>query len=100
MVHPNQSSTVTVRAVFVIDPAGIIRALIYYPLNLGRKMQEILRVVDALQTADKHKVSMPANWKPGDKVVVPAPATADDAEARSKDKTYEVIDWYLSKKSI
>ncbi len=100
MVHQNQSSTVTVRAVFVIDPKMTIRALIYYPLSLGRNMQEILRVIDALQTADKHSIATPANWKPGDKVIIPAPATDALADERVKDKTLEVIDWYLSKKQI
>jgi peroxiredoxin (alkyl hydroperoxide reductase subunit C) len=64
MLHPGESSTVTVRAVFVIDPNAKIRAIIYYPLSAGRNMKEILRLVDALQTADKYQVATPADWVP------------------------------------
>lgn len=64
MLHPGESSTATVRAVFIIDPNGKIRAIIYYPLSAGRNMREILRLIDALQTADKHGVATPANWVP------------------------------------
>ncbi|MEM2094394.1 MAG: peroxiredoxin [Candidatus Bathyarchaeia archaeon] len=99
MIHPEESATSAVRAVFVIDPQAIIRAIIYYPLNVGRNMQEILRLIDALQTADKHKVALPANWKPGDKVIVPPPQTQQAAEARMKEG-YECIDWFLCKKSL
>ena len=67
MIHPGASATVTVRALFVIDPKRIVRALIYYPLNIGRNVDEVVRVIDALQTADKNGVACPVNWKPGDK---------------------------------
>ncbi|MBI4307610.1 MAG: peroxiredoxin [Chloroflexi bacterium] len=100
MVHPGQSKTETVRAVFVIDPEQTIRAIIYYPLTTGRNMQEVLRLLDALQTTDKHKVSTPANWKPGDKVIVPPPATQEAASERAKDKSLEVVDWYFAKKPL
>jgi len=99
MVHPGQSKTETVRAVFVIDPEGILRAMIYYPLTTGRNMQEILRLIDALQTTDKHKVATPANWKPGEPVIVPAPNTVEMAEERVKEG-YECKDWYLCFKKI
>jgi len=99
MIHPKQSSTSAIRAVFFIDPEQKIRAVIYYPLNVGRNMQEILRVLDALQTADKNKVALPANWKPGDKVIVPPPATQEDAEKRLSEG-YECVDWFLCKKSL
>jgi len=82
MIHPGASSTATVRCVFFIDPEMRLRAMIYYPLNVGRNMQEILRVIDALQTADKYKVALPANWHPGDEVVVPPPLTQEAAEKR------------------
>ncbi|MGB9639948.1 MAG: peroxiredoxin, partial [Anaerolineales bacterium] len=75
MIQPGASKTEAVRAVFIIDPKGILRAMIYYPLTAGRNMQEILRLVDSLQTSDKYQVATPANWKPGDKVIVPAPNT-------------------------
>jgi peroxiredoxin (alkyl hydroperoxide reductase subunit C) len=99
MIHPEQSKTETVRCVFIIDPESKIRAMLYYPLTTGRNMAEILRLVDALQTADKHKVATPANWKPGDPVVVPAPSTAEQAEERLK-QGYECKDWYLCTKKI
>ena len=83
MIHEGQSDTATVRAVFFIDDKGILRAMIYYPLSNGRSIPEILRVVKALQTTDQEGVATPANWQPGDKVVVPAPKTIEDAK-----KTY------------
>ncbi|GAB6071651.1 peroxiredoxin [Venenivibrio stagnispumantis] len=109
MLHPNASSTATVRAVFIIDPEGKIRAIIYYPLSNGRNMREILRLVDALQTTDKHGVATPANWVPepqtwefteeNTKVIVPPPATYEDALKRLQEG-YECIDWYFCKKPI
>ncbi len=100
MVHAPSSSTAAVRCVFFIDPKRILRAMIYYPLNVGRNMDEIVRVVDALQTADKHGVACPANWKPGEEVIVPAPVTYQGAEERAKSKEYRVTDWYFSRKPI
>ncbi len=100
MVHEAVSDTAAVRAVFFIDPKGTIRALMYYPMSLGRNVQEIIRAFDALQTADANGVATPANWQPGDAVIVPAPATQQDAEKRAGDKTLEVTDWYLSKKKL
>lgn len=99
MIHPGESTTAAVRAVFIIDPERVLRAIIYYPLNAGRNMQEILRLIDALQTADKYKVALPANWKPGEKVIVPPPSTQEAAEARMKEG-YECIDWFLCKKKL
>ena len=100
MIMPGESKTETTRCVFIIDPNGKLRTMIYYPLTTGRNMQEILRVVDALQTTDKYQVATPANWKPGEKVIVPAPNTVSMAEQRVKDKNLEVVDWYLSKKTV
>lgn len=99
MIHPSESTTSAVRAVFIIDPERVLRAIIYYPLNVGRNMQEILRLIDGLQTADKHKVALPANWKPGDKVIVPPPQTQSAAETRMNEG-YECTDWFLCKKSL
>ncbi len=99
MIMPGESKTETSRCVFVIDPKGILRAMIYYPLTTGRNMQEILRLIDALQTSDAHKVATPANWKPGDKVIVPAPNTVEMAEERVK-AGYECVDWYLCRRSL
>jgi len=99
LIHPAASETATVRAVFVIDDKGTIRALIYYPMSLGRSIDEILRVVDALQTADTNACSTPANWQPGDDVIVPPPQTLADAEKRVQ-SDYDVTDWYLAKKRL
>jgi len=99
MIMPGESKTEASRCVFVIDPKGVLRAMIYYPLTTGRNMQEILRLIDALQTTDKHGVATPANWKPGEKVIIPAPATAEAAEERMK-AGFETKDWYFSKKSL
>jgi peroxiredoxin (alkyl hydroperoxide reductase subunit C) len=99
MVMPGESKTETSRCVFIIDPKGILRAMIYYPMSLGRNMQEILRVIDGLQTADKHGVATPANWKVGDKVIVPPPRTVEMAAERVG-QGYECVDWYLCRKSL
>ena len=99
MIHPGASETVTVRAVYFVDPLQNVRAIIYYPLNVGRNMDEIVRTIDALQTAGKHGVACPANWKPGDKVIVPAPLTQEALDKRLKESGVEVKDWYLTYKT-
>lgn len=100
MLQPNESETAAVRAVFFIDPKGTIRLIMYYPLNVGRNMHEIKRVLLALQTSDANKVAIPLNWEPGDKVIVPPPKTLADYEARLADDTVEKVDWYLAKKTL
>ncbi len=97
MVHPTASDTSAVRAVFVIDDKGNIRTMIYYPLTNGRSIDEVLRIVEALQTSDKHGVATPENWHPGEKCIVPAPQLQDVAEQR-KGEGYEYTDWYFSRK--
>ncbi|HVP94868.1 MAG TPA: peroxiredoxin [Methanoregulaceae archaeon] len=99
MIHEGQSTTAAVRTVFFIDDKGIMRAMIYYPLQNGRYIPEILRLIKALQTTDAHGVSTPANWQPGDKVVVPPPKTADEMKKRPTEG-YECKDWYLCFKKI
>lgn len=99
MLQPCESETAAVRAVFFIDPTGKIRLIMYYPLNVGRNMAEIKRVLAALQTSDKYKVAIPLNWEPGDKVIVPPPKTVEEMEEREK-SDYEMIDFYLAKKTI
>ncbi|WP_206611031.1 peroxiredoxin [Mariniphaga sediminis] len=99
MLQPNESETAAVRAVFFIDPQGKIRLIMYYPLNVGRNMDEIIRVLTALQTADKHSVALPLDWKPGEKVIVPPPKTVAEMEEREK-SDYEMVDFYLAKKSL
>jgi peroxiredoxin (alkyl hydroperoxide reductase subunit C) len=96
MLHPGASSTATVRAVFFIDPARTLRAMIYYPLTTGRSIPELLRVLDSLQTADKFGVSTPVNWQPGEETVVPAPQTMDSlATEEAKKDAYTYKRWYL-----
>ncbi|WP_416956095.1 peroxiredoxin [Streptomyces sp. Agncl-13] len=98
MLHPNTSGTAAVRAVFVIDPEQTVRAVLYYPLNAGRMIPEILRLVDALQTSDRDGVSCPANWHPGEDVVLGAPRTQAELEARLADDSVKLTDWYLAMK--
>ena len=100
MLQPNESETAAVRAVFFIDPARKVRLVMYYPLNVGRNMDEILRVLEALQTSDKHSVALPLDWKPGDKVIVPPPKTLEEMEDRLSDDSIERVDFYLAKKSL
>lgn len=100
MLQPGESETAAVRAVFFIDPKGKIRLIMYYPLNVGRNMDEIKRSLIALQTSDEHKVAMPLDWRPGDKVIVGPPNTLEGLAARKKDTELEQVDWYLAKKSL
>jgi len=99
MLQPGESETAAVRAVFFMDPEGKVRLIMYYPLNVGRNMDEIWRALKALQASDENGVAMPLNWKPGDKVIVPPPKTVVDMEEREK-SDYEMIDFYLAKKHI
>ncbi|OIQ19475.1 peroxiredoxin [Lacinutrix sp. MedPE-SW] len=100
MLQPNESETAAVRAVFFIDPSKKIRLVMYYPLNVGRNMDEILRSLDALQTSDKHKVAMPLDWQRGDKVICGAPKSLDALNKRLADDSVEKVTWYLAKKNI
>jgi peroxiredoxin (alkyl hydroperoxide reductase subunit C) len=99
MVQPGASSTQAVRAVFIIDDKGILRAMVYYPLSNGRSIPEFLRIVKAMQTSDKHGIATPEGWQPGDKVIVPPPGTAADAEKRVNEG-YECVDWFFCKKEL
>lgn len=99
MIQAGESTTATVRAVFFIDPEGKLRAMLYYPMSNGRNMQEILRLLEALQTSDEHKVATPANWKPGEPVIVPPPTT-DQAADKRPGEGYDCRDWYLCFKKI
>lgn len=100
MIMPEESSTEASRAVFIIDDKQVVRAIIYYPLSTGRNMDEILRVIKALQTTDRHNIATPANWKEGDKVIVPPSPTQEGAEERMKDKDLECVDFYFCKKQL
>lgn len=99
MVHPSESTTVTVRTLFFIDPAHKIRAIIYYPLNVGRSLPEVKRLLTALQTADAHQIACPVNWQEGDKVIVPPPKSMSEIAER-ENAEYEKLDFYLCKKSL
>ncbi|MCB0795045.1 MAG: peroxiredoxin [Flavobacteriales bacterium] len=100
MLHENTSQTAAVRAVFFIDPKGIIRLIMYYPLNVGRNMDEIKRVLEAMQTVDEQACAMPVNWKKGDRVIVPPPKTLKDLDARLADDSVEKVDFYLGTKEL
>ena len=97
MLQPGESETAAVRAVFFIDPNGIIRLIMYYPLNVGRNMVEIKRVLEALQTTSKYGVACPLNWKPGEKVIVPPPKDLKSLDERLA-SNLEMVDFYLAKK--
>jgi len=97
MLQPSASTTQAVRAVFIIDPEGIVRAILYYPLSNGRNMQEIKRLLIAMQRTDAHNVATPANWQPGDDVIIPPPGSCGTAKERVEGagKDYQCLDWFL-----
>ena len=102
MLQPNEATTKAVRAVFFIDPKGIIRTIIYYPLSLGRNFDELYRVIIALQTADEFGVATPADWRPGDDVIVPPAGSCGVAKNRmeGKEKDVKCHDWFFCTKPI
>jgi len=100
MINPGESKTETSRAVFIIDDQQTIRAIIYYPLTTGRNMEEILRVVKAMQTSDEYTVATPANWVPGERVIMPPPKSAEAAEQRVAEEGMECTDWYFCKRDL
>ena len=97
MVQPQASDTQAVRAVFIMDPEATVRAILYYPLSNGRNMQEIKRILLAMQHSDEHNVATPANWEPGDDVIVPPPGSCGTAKDRvdQAGEDYECLDWFL-----
>ena len=92
------AKTQTVRAVFIIDPEGIIRTILYYPMSTGRNFDEIRRIIQSLQKHDEEHVSTPADWRPGDPVVMGAPLTLEEANKRMNDPAEGTVpyDWYLT----
>jgi len=102
MIQPNEDSTKAVRAVFFIDPKGIIRTIIYYPLSLGRNFDELYRVLIALQTSDVFGVATPADWRPGDEVIVPPAGSCGSAKDRmdGKEEGVDCKDWFFCTKKI
>lgn len=97
MIQPGQSDTQAVRAVFIIDPNAVIRAVLYYPLSMGRNFDELKRMILALQKADSDKCATPANWRPGDDVIVPTAGSCGTAKERmeSKDENTYCLDWFM-----
>ncbi len=97
MIQPSQSSTQAVRAVFIIDPEATIRTILYYPISTGRNFDEIKRIIQALQKADKDACATPADWRPGDDVIVPTAGSCGVAKERveSKDENMYCLDWFL-----
>jgi len=103
MIQPAASHTATVRSLFVIDDQGILRAILAYPMTTGRSVSEVLRLVRALQSADKNEAATPEGWQPGDPVILGAPSTLAEAEARAAQAPNSGLDcteWYYCKKSL
>ena len=101
MVHASTDDSHAVRAVFIMDPEAKVRAVLYYPSSMGRNFQEILRMVVAMQTADKHQVATPADWQPGDDVIVPPPGSCGTAQERVDGKEgAKCLDWFMCLREI
>ena len=101
MIQPGESSTKAVRAVFFIDPKGIIRAMIYYPLSMGRNFDELKRALIAMQTADTYSIATPADWQPGDDVIVPTAGSCGVAKERMENKEeMTCYDWFFCTKPL
>ncbi|MCL3781640.1 peroxiredoxin [Prolixibacteraceae bacterium JC049] len=100
MIQPNEDSTKAVRAVFFIDPKGVIRSMIYYPLSLGRNFEELYRVVVALQTSDEFGVATPADWQPGDDVIVSPAGSCGTAQERMESDEMNCQDWFFCTKKL
>lgn len=102
MIQPGESSTQAVRAVFFIDPQGVIRAIVYYPMALGRNFAELKRILIGLQTIDKYGVALPADWNPGDEVIAPTPSSYDAANERMQESTSgtHCYDWFFCLKKL
>ena len=93
MIHESSATTAAVRSVFFIDPEGVIRALLHYPMNIGRSVEELLRVLQALQLTDDAQLATPEGWQPGDDAVLPPPLDISEADKRS---STEGRAWYLT----
>lgn len=100
MVHPGAADTSAVRATFIIDPNGILRAMVYYPMSNGRQIDEFVRLLEAMQTSDAHKCATPENWRKGERVIVPPAATVEEAKKRMASGEYECKDFYFCTKSL
>jgi peroxiredoxin (alkyl hydroperoxide reductase subunit C) len=99
MVHPGAADTQAVRATFFIDPKGMLRAMVYYPMSNGRSIAEFVRLIQALQASDKNSIATPEGWTPGCDVIVPPPKTAEAADKRAGEG-FKTVDWYYSTKPL
>ncbi|MBU2886556.1 peroxiredoxin [Gilvimarinus agarilyticus] len=99
MIHPGAADTQAVRATFLIDPEGVLRAMVYYPMSNGRSIEEFVRLLQAMQTSDANGVATPEGWAPGCQVIVPPPKTSAEADKRASEG-YETVDWYFSRKDL
>ena len=103
MIQPKQSETSAVRAVFIIDPQGVIRSIFYYPQSTGRNFAELKRVIQALQATDEYGVATPANWQPGDPAIIPPVKTISEARTNLQQGSTddrEVKDWFMVTKKL
>ncbi|QKI88360.1 peroxiredoxin [Thiomicrorhabdus xiamenensis] len=100
MIHEAAADTSAVRATFIIDPEGILRAMVYYPMSNGRQIDEFVRLLEAMQTSDANACATPENWRKGEKVIVPPAATVEEAKQRMTSGEYECVDFYFCKKSL
>ncbi len=100
MIQPNEDTTKAVRAVFFIDPKGIVRSMIYYPLSLGRNFDELYRALIAMQTADEFGVATPADWRPGDDVIIGPAGSCGTAKDRMEDSEIDCKDWFFCTKKL
>ncbi len=99
MVHPGAADTQAVRATFFIDPNGVLRAMVYYPMSNCRSINEFVRLLQAMQTSDANKIATPEGWTPGCDVIVAPPKTAEAMASRASEG-YDTVDWYYSTKSL
>ncbi len=99
MIHPGAGDTSAVRATFFIDPKGVLRAMVYYPMSNGRSIPEFVRLLQALQASDANGIATPEGWQPGEPVIVPPPKTAEAADKRASEG-YDYVDWYFSRKTL
>ncbi len=99
MIHEGASNTSAVRATFIIDPEGVLRAMLYYPMSNGRSIPEIVRLVTAMQASDANGIATPAGWQPGDDTIIPPPKTTAAATKR-EGEGFAYTDWYFSKRPL
>lgn len=100
MIHPPVSDVHAIRCVYIIDPKGVIRFVVNYPLGVGRNIGEIIRTIDAIQLVDKEGIATPANWDIGEEVIIPPPLTMQESEQREHEKHDTCHNWYLCKKKL